>query len=301
MTELILLRHGETDWNRELRFQGHVDVALNAIGLEQARRLARRLAGRNGRTPVRQRPAARPADRRPRRAATGPRERRASRRCASRASGASTACGWTTSRPSIRRPGKAGCGSRRISACPKAKRTRQFHARVMDAVQRLVAAHPRRDPGGRHAWRCAGHDLPHRALAGPERAAAERDPECGPEPRARARRRHRHPGLGRRRSIWPTCRRSRSTTSASCEASRSAHHAAACIAPWRGRGEPGQRRMRRSQSTWCSASEGGCGHGRCVVADQLEGARHLQHAQVVETLAGDLQADRQARSPCSRS
>jgi probable phosphoglycerate mutase len=45
MTELILLRHGETDWNRELRFQGHVDVSLNAVGLEQAERLARRLAG----------------------------------------------------------------------------------------------------------------------------------------------------------------------------------------------------------------------------------------------------------------
>jgi len=44
MTELILVRHGETDWNRELRFQGHVDVGLNAIGLEQARRLASRLA-----------------------------------------------------------------------------------------------------------------------------------------------------------------------------------------------------------------------------------------------------------------
>src|SRR5687767_2293320 len=43
-TDLILIRHGETDWNRELRFQGHIDVPLNDLGHEQARRLGLRLA-----------------------------------------------------------------------------------------------------------------------------------------------------------------------------------------------------------------------------------------------------------------
>jgi probable phosphoglycerate mutase len=45
LSELIFIRHGETDWNRQHRFQGQIDVPLNATGLDQARRLARRLGG----------------------------------------------------------------------------------------------------------------------------------------------------------------------------------------------------------------------------------------------------------------
>jgi 2,3-bisphosphoglycerate-dependent phosphoglycerate mutase len=40
---LFLFRHGETDWNREGRLQGHTDTPLNATGLAQAEALTERL------------------------------------------------------------------------------------------------------------------------------------------------------------------------------------------------------------------------------------------------------------------
>jgi broad specificity phosphatase PhoE len=40
VTTLLLVRHGETDWNRDQRWQGGSDTPLNERGREQARRLA---------------------------------------------------------------------------------------------------------------------------------------------------------------------------------------------------------------------------------------------------------------------
>ncbi len=41
MTTLTFVRHGETDWNRQGRFQGTQDIPLNEEGRRQARRLAK--------------------------------------------------------------------------------------------------------------------------------------------------------------------------------------------------------------------------------------------------------------------
>ena len=43
--ELHLIRHGETQWNRDRRVQGQADVGLNETGNRQAAELGKRIAG----------------------------------------------------------------------------------------------------------------------------------------------------------------------------------------------------------------------------------------------------------------
>ncbi|MBK6005079.1 histidine phosphatase family protein [Ramlibacter ginsenosidimutans] len=141
MTELVLIRHGETDMNRELRFQGQVDVSLNAVGHAQARRLADRLAGE-------------PAD-----AVVVSDLLRACQTAAPISGGLAipyvTDAGLREQafgrvdgmrvEDIQREHPQAWAGWLRFDedfAMPDGESTRAFHARVMAFLQRLVAAHP---------------------------------------------------------------------------------------------------------------------------------------------------------------
>ena len=44
MTTVLLVRHGQTEWNANGRWQGHADVPLNETGRKQAIAIAQRLA-----------------------------------------------------------------------------------------------------------------------------------------------------------------------------------------------------------------------------------------------------------------
>jgi probable phosphoglycerate mutase len=141
MTELILIRHGETDWNRELRFQGHVDVSLNATGLEQARRLAARMAGEKAAALyasdlLRARQTAQPIGARL--------ELNPLTEAGLREQSFGRVDGMRVDDIKAQHP-DAWEGWLRFEedyAMPEGESTRQFHARVMDAVQRVVAGHP---------------------------------------------------------------------------------------------------------------------------------------------------------------
>lgn len=45
ITRLIIVRHGETEWNLQSRFQGHLDSRLSRLGIRQAKAIARALSG----------------------------------------------------------------------------------------------------------------------------------------------------------------------------------------------------------------------------------------------------------------
>ena len=44
MTQIILVRHGQTEWNRVERFRGHADIPLSETGLAQAEATGQRVA-----------------------------------------------------------------------------------------------------------------------------------------------------------------------------------------------------------------------------------------------------------------
>ncbi|MEP6791113.1 MAG: histidine phosphatase family protein [Ramlibacter sp.] len=140
MTELILIRHGETDWNRELRFQGHVDVALNQVGLEQARRLAGRLAGETAHGVyasdlLRTQQTAQPLSRQLGLQVVPD--------AALREQSFGRVDGMKVDDIKEQHP-EAWAGWLRFEedfCMPGGESTRQFHSRVMDAVQRIAAAH----------------------------------------------------------------------------------------------------------------------------------------------------------------
>lgn len=46
MTRIVLIRHGQTAWNREVRFRGRADVELDDFGLRQAQATGRYVAAR---------------------------------------------------------------------------------------------------------------------------------------------------------------------------------------------------------------------------------------------------------------
>ena len=141
MTELILIRHGETDWNVQGRFQGQIDVPLNAVGRRQAELMAERLAQERvdvfySSDLLRTRQTAAPA------AAKLALE--AAMDAALREQHFGILEGMSFDEVQARHPDELAAWMRHDPdyALPEGESVRVFHARVVGAVRALAARHP---------------------------------------------------------------------------------------------------------------------------------------------------------------
>jgi 2,3-bisphosphoglycerate-dependent phosphoglycerate mutase len=140
MTELIFIRHGETDYNRQQRFQGQIDVPLNPTGHLQAQRLAQALADERFDLLIssdlqRARETAQPLER-----AHG---KQALAQPGLREQSFGLLEGLDLAGVKARHPRLWAQWLRHEAdyALPEGESTRQFHARVITAVRELALAH----------------------------------------------------------------------------------------------------------------------------------------------------------------
>ena len=141
MTELILIRHGETDWNVQGRFQGQIDVPLNAVGLSQAGLMAERLAQERvdalySSDLLRTRQTAAPA--------AAKLALDAAMDAALREQHFGILEGMSFDEVQARHPDELAAWMRHDPdyALPEGESVRVFHARVVGAVRALAARHP---------------------------------------------------------------------------------------------------------------------------------------------------------------
>jgi probable phosphoglycerate mutase len=140
MTELIFIRHGETDWNRQQRFQGQIDVPLNATGHLQAQRLAEALAGERFDLLL-------SSDLQRARQTIAPLERQHARPALAQADwreqGFGVLEGLSVDEIKARHPQLWAHWLRHDAdySLPEGESVRRFHARVVDAVRALARQH----------------------------------------------------------------------------------------------------------------------------------------------------------------
>jgi len=140
MTELVFVRHGETDWNRQQRFQGQIDVPLNDTGRLQAQRLAEAMRGERFDLML-------CSDLQRARETIAPLEEALAARAVAQRAWREQAFGvlegLSVAEIQARHPGLWSHWLRHDAdyRLPEGESVRQFHARVDEAVRELVRAH----------------------------------------------------------------------------------------------------------------------------------------------------------------